>query len=114
MRIGRSEAGAFFTSRWLWVATIFCMIQAGPYLWAFITSAQPQFGTLYACNLLPSIIVMAFALLDASFRVISYRRERRRTEGYCAECGYCLAGNESGICPECGEPTGGRPGSAPS
>ena len=108
MRIGRGEAGAFFTSRWLWGASIFCMIQAGPYLWAFITAAQPQFGTLYACNLLPSIIVMAFALLDASFRVINYRRERRRTEGYCVECGYDLTGNVTGICPECVEPMAER------
>ncbi len=23
---------------------------------------------------------------------------------YCIACGYCLRGNESGICPECGEP----------
>jgi hypothetical protein len=28
------------------------------------------------------------------------RRGRRR--GHCIECGYCLTGNSSGVCPECG------------
>ncbi len=29
-----------------------------------------------------------------------------RRRGHCIECGYCLTGNESGICPECGAKTG--------
>lgn len=29
--------------------------------------------------------------------------------GFCAQCGYDLTGNTSGICPECGTPTGGLP-----
>ena len=31
------------------------------------------------------------------------RRHRRRKKGLCLKCGYNLTGNESGICPECGE-----------
>jgi hypothetical protein len=30
-------------------------------------------------------------------------RDRRRPRGHCAECGYDLTGNVSGVCPECGE-----------
>ncbi len=31
------------------------------------------------------------------------RRHRRRKRGLCINCGYNLTGNESGVCPECGE-----------
>ncbi len=30
------------------------------------------------------------------------RRERRREAGLCEACGYSLAGNTTGVCPECG------------
>lgn len=30
-------------------------------------------------------------------------RHRRREQGLCAECGYDLTGNDSGVCPECGK-----------
>ena len=30
------------------------------------------------------------------------RRARRQAEGLCVACGYDLAGNVSGVCPECG------------
>lgn len=32
------------------------------------------------------------------------RRSRRRRRGRCLRCGYDLTGNDSGRCPECGEP----------
>ena len=35
-------------------------------------------------------------------------RRRRPKRGYCDVCGYCLKDNRSGVCPECGEPKGGR------
>ena len=37
---------------------------------------------------------------------IEKRRCRRALSGRCAECNYDLTGNVSGICPECGAPTG--------
>lgn len=37
------------------------------------------------------------------------RRWRRRRQGLCFNCGYNLAGNESGICPECGTPQSSCP-----
>jgi hypothetical protein len=30
------------------------------------------------------------------------RREARSENGQCLACGYCLTGNVSGVCPECG------------
>ena len=33
---------------------------------------------------------------------ILWRRDRRKPEGCCQQCGYDLTGNESGVCPECG------------
>lgn len=36
----------------------------------------------------------------------AWRRRRRRDLPLCECCGYNLTGNESGICPECGEPAG--------
>jgi len=30
-------------------------------------------------------------------------RRHRRARGLCIDCGYDLTGNESGVCPECGE-----------
>ncbi len=36
-----------------------------------------------------------------------WHRDRRRIPpGHCRQCGYDLTGNESGKCPECGEPCG--------
>ncbi len=32
-----------------------------------------------------------------------FRRWRRRRQGLCAQCGYNLTGNVTGVCPECGE-----------
>ncbi len=31
--------------------------------------------------------------------------DRRSPKGHCQSCGYDLTGNESGVCPECGEST---------
>jgi hypothetical protein len=31
---------------------------------------------------------------------------RPRPVGFCRRCGYCLRGNVSGVCPECGSPSG--------
>ncbi len=44
--------------------------------------------------------------LAAASLVIAFfwYRDRRPREGHCLHCGHNLTGNESGICPECGEP----------
>lgn len=72
---------------------------------------------------------IAFVLSSGNaIRSVSYRRLRRkrgiealrrdrRAKGLCPRCEYSLAGNTSGVCPECGEvvdPGGGEKGCAPS
>ncbi len=49
--------------------------------------------------------VLAQAIMRAVSLRSDYRRQRRRKEGRCLDCGYDLAGNVSGVCPECGTPT---------
>ena len=51
-----------------------------------------KFTIPYWCILLP-IAIPTYIL---------WRRDRRKPEGCCQECGYDLTGNESGTCPECG------------
>ena len=46
-------------------------------------------------------------MLSASVMVIIRRRRarlssKRQAAGLCGRCGYCLTGNMSGVCPECG------------
>ena len=36
---------------------------------------------------------------------ILWHRDRRPPKGHCQNCGYGLTANDSGVCPECGEPT---------
>lgn len=48
------------------------------------------------------------SVLLATYPTIAFirgplRRHRRRRRGECIGCGYDLTGNESGVCPECGE-----------
>lgn len=50
------------------------------------------------------------AILFAAYPTIALirgplRRRRWRRKGLCVKCGYDLTGNESGVCPECGEST---------
>lgn len=52
--------------------------------------------TLYIALYLP---FLAFGIPTAVFFI---RNRRRFPPGHCAECGYNLTGNVSGMCPECG------------
>jgi predicted amidophosphoribosyltransferase len=56
-------------------------------------------GLLELVVVLTPVAILAALLL--AFRWIG-RRESRRENGLCVECGYDLTGNRSGICPECG------------
>ena len=49
------------------------------------------------------------ALLLAVFSVVMLRTRSGRVirVGFCRNCGYCLTGNTSGVCPECGVAMGG-------
>lgn len=53
------------------------------------------------------LAALAAAVLPARWIVLyrgRWRREARRRAGCCLTCGYNLAGNASGTCPECGTP----------
>lgn len=50
-------------------------------------------------------LVIALAALEAA---LHRRFDRRAWPGHCTACGYNLAGNTSGTCPECGTPTAQR------
>jgi len=36
--------------------------------------------------------------------IVLWHQDRRSPPGHCRQCGYDLTGNESGRCPECGQP----------
>jgi len=69
---------------------------------------------LYArsSNLIVSFFIpILLALLFSSYPTVLFirgplRRHRRRRRGECIGCGYDLTGNESGVCPECGQQIG--------
>jgi hypothetical protein len=57
------------------------------------------------CLLAPPLIIalpLCFPVWRHRFR---QRRNRQRAETACLSCGYDLTGNQSGICPECGQTT---------
>lgn len=48
--------------------------------------------------------VASAILSSASYGVRKMMESRRLKPGHCEKCGYCLFGNQSGVCPECGQP----------
>ena len=58
--------------------------------------AQGLFPTVWLAPGLYAAVVCGVGLLIAS--------QPRRRAGACAKCAYDLAGNQSGVCPECGAP----------
>lgn len=58
-----------------------------------------------------AVAVKGLAVVAGQNRVVAGAGGRRRP-GFCRRCGYCLHGNTSGACPECGTRTApGRDGS---
>lgn len=59
---------------------------------------------------LPAAIVAGtIALLGIRQDMRRQKHQLRMRRGLCPFCGYCLHGNQSGICPECGNPHPGAP-----
>jgi len=56
--------------------------------------------------------IMPIGIVPALLGLAHYRRKRRSRfpSGHCANCGYNLFGNTSGICPECGVRAGSPAG----
>jgi len=45
---------------------------------------------------------LPLALFGVPTAYLWYRDRRRFPPGHCPSCGYNLTGNQSGVCPECG------------
>jgi ABC-type ATPase with predicted acetyltransferase domain len=58
---------------------------------------------MYTSYVLPLWIPFLFFFILTSYLWLTDRR--RYAAGRCAECGYDLTGNTSGVCPECGTQT---------
>ena len=72
------------------------------------------FGRSGLADWLPISLMFLFWVLFsmlASVLINKSSLRRRRKLGLCVRCSYDLRGNESGVCPECGEPVtvGDRP-----
>ena len=56
--------------------------------------------------LLTDLLLYGLSAVIAIACIVDYRRHRRIRDrekgGLCLQCGYSLAGNVSGVCPECG------------
>jgi len=54
------------------------------------------------------LLALLTGIYPAIFFIRSYRRRRAHRQALqpCEQCGYDLQGNESGVCPECGEAAG--------
>lgn len=69
---------------------------------------RPLFARSVSCGK----VALALGVLPAAWPVWLYLHATRRkmliANQMCANCGYNLTGNESGICPECGTPTTAR------
>ena len=52
---------------------------------------------------LPWPFVAACLAVAPALRARRWWRARRAAPGHCQRCGYDLTGNQSGVCPECGE-----------
>ena len=55
-------------------------------------------------GVLRTVIVLACLVAGWIGRVVALVRSLRRSPLDCQHCGYSLAGNVSGVCPECGTP----------
>lgn len=59
-----------------------------------------EFGQWDNTVILPMWMSFSMAVLGTGFCAWMSRWRLRR--GFCSECDYCLTGNTSGVCPECG------------
>ena len=73
--------------------------------WFMVVDGYPFLVSVYA----PFINVGVTSAVVLGARRVSSRIRRRFDKrcfaGHCANCGYDLTGNISGVCPECGRPT---------
>jgi hypothetical protein len=105
-RLGDKKRGVFvaLAPECEWLPSI-----SGAIVWIG-SNPTPQNTLRVDVTYIPYALIVA---ASGSLALLSRRLTRRRTRpGCCARCGYELTGNRSGVCPECGTPTGARAGSA--
>jgi hypothetical protein len=78
-------------------------------IYAFVNDIWGGDSKLLTAMLLPAAILLCIAAAYYLGRNMVRRARKtlrlsweRRTRNTCARCGYCLIGNVSGTCPECG------------
>lgn len=79
------------------------LVEAPGFLLAHTTSAGLEQYQVYFPTWLPPIV---FGILPALSLHRWRRRRRRAHRGQCLRCGYDLAQNVTGVCPECGNKFG--------
>jgi hypothetical protein len=83
-------------------------ILGGVGCWYGLRTSDPSTGLFAAW------IALSLALSAVGAWLFRFAGRRVTTiMGYCAACDYDLTGNTSGVCPECGTPSGGERRAAP-
>ncbi len=103
----------FFAKRFRKIAIFLAFPLIGLSVWGAWYFLFPQFGSLALHQRMAFLRGVIVVLTPGAMGVCSafafirgpLRRYRRRRRGECIGCGYNLTGNESGMCPECGETT---------
>ncbi|HNO80350.1 MAG TPA: hypothetical protein PKN33_20060 [Phycisphaerae bacterium] len=101
--VGASLLSALLT--WFLTIVFGVLVFAAYYKFTFLIGPSP-FYSLIAPALFLEIVIIFLLLLPIWLAVIVFRRSRYKNivtnNEICAQCGYDLTGNESGVCPECG------------
>lgn len=84
-------------------------LQVGEFGTSTLRPGGDKLATVVSLYVSPWVLTGVTALVGLGLPLVTRRRKRRRRKrGLCVKCGYDLRGNESGVCPECGEKVGVR------
>jgi hypothetical protein len=75
------------------------VVGLGPVTFHSSNHGFQRLSTVMIPDWLPIPVLAAYPIAYFAWRI-----HRRRRPGHCLHCDYDLTGNESGACPECGEP----------
>ncbi len=90
-------------ARLLLVVALFVMVTVATVGYVYAWFTYPGVGLFHPWVAVASygaFLFLGFGRLPALLR--RYRREQRREDGLCVDCGYDLTGNVTGVCSECG------------
>lgn len=102
--VGRSSPrpGPSWKQGWNWTDTA-TLMKGRPEIrvLGLMYGTRSEGGTYLVIGPVPFCLVLAVLVCLYGYRV--YERQARMSVSCCGQCGYSLVGNESGVCPECGE-----------